>query len=125
MSGKKSFKGTNPALSYIGSAPKSPDVHTDVDMHTYTHTHDAPSPSVSEPAARLLPKHDHTNTDTAAYTHTYTPSHSRRENKSRRLQLLIKPSIHAGVSELAAQQDTSINDMINIILENHLRKGAN
>ena len=65
----------------------------------------------------------HTDTHADMYTDTYTHTQHKRENKSRRLQLLIKPSTHNAISEIAQLNDTSINDTINTILENYLRKG--
>jgi len=101
MAEKKSFKQVNPALSFIESG--SNEAHTDTHTDTYTHTD------------------QHTPVYTHAHADTYTQY--KRENKSRRLQLLIKPSTHNAISEIAQMNDTSINDTINTILENYLRKG--
>lgn len=46
-----------------------------------------------------------------------------KECKSRRLQLLIKPSIHEAIKERAAQNGTSVNDWINGALERALGTG--
>ena len=46
-----------------------------------------------------------------------------KERKSRRLQLLIKPSIHEAIKERAAQNGTSVNDWINGALERALGTG--
>lgn len=40
-----------------------------------------------------------------------------REKKSRRLNLLIKPSVYRDIAALAAAEQTSANDLINTILE--------
>ena len=39
------------------------------------------------------------------------------EIKSRRVQLLLKPSIYAAVKERAAREGVSVNEMINVMLE--------
>ena len=42
------------------------------------------------------------------------------ETKSRRLQLLIKPSIHQAIKLEADARHTSVNDLINSILQDHI-----
>lgn len=44
------------------------------------------------------------------------------EPKSRRLQLLIRPSLHEDLKNLAQQQRISLNELINIILQEAVRK---
>lgn len=44
------------------------------------------------------------------------------ENKSRRLQLLVKPSIVDKLKERAKRENTSVNDLVNILLEEALRE---
>ena len=44
------------------------------------------------------------------------------ETKSRRLQLLLTPSLYDAVKEEAAQRHTSVNELINIILKDATRK---
>ena len=39
------------------------------------------------------------------------------ETKSKRLQLLIKPSLHSELKAMAARKETSLNDLIHTILE--------
>ena len=41
----------------------------------------------------------------------------RRELKTKRVQLLLKPSVHARIKKMAAEQDLSFNDYVNRILE--------
>ena len=41
------------------------------------------------------------------------------ETKSRRLQLLIKPSLHARLRARATAQDMSLNELIHTILEQY------
>lgn len=47
---------------------------------------------------------------------------NRAESKSKRLQLLIKPSLHSLLKDKAEQEGTSVNNLINEILEKELRK---
>lgn len=44
------------------------------------------------------------------------------ETKSRRLQLLIKPSIHEAIKERATALGVSTNDLINTILQAYINK---
>lgn len=103
---KKNFKSQNPALQYINAdqqieSPKKMEITTDT--HVYTDTY----------------------TDT--YTHVYAHSDQAvllipKESKSRRLQLLIKPSTYSEIADSAKKNGVSVNDAINRILENHLKK---
>ena len=43
-----------------------------------------------------------------------------RETKTRRLQLLVKPSVYDAVSKLARRRGTSVNDLVNTALEAYL-----
>ena len=42
------------------------------------------------------------------------------ETKSKRLQLLIKPSTHEKLKSIADQKNISVNELINKILENYI-----
>lgn len=44
-----------------------------------------------------------------------------KETKSIRLQLLIKPSTKKALLELAEAQEDSLNNYINIVLEQHIK----
>ena len=44
----------------------------------------------------------------------------RPESRSRRVQLLMKPSIHAQLMERAQDCGTSLNDLINTVLEAYI-----
>lgn len=45
-----------------------------------------------------------------------------KETKSRRLQLLIRPSVYQAIKDMAEQEETSINNLINSILMDAVRK---
>ena len=40
-----------------------------------------------------------------------------RETKSKRVQLLVKPSVYQAVSDIADEEGISVNELINIVLE--------
>ena len=123
MPAKKNFKTLNPALSFINPDSDEPQAGINTDTHNYTHTRNyafAPAQSDAEPDTSF-----NSPSRQAPLEHAYTHTHSKRENKSRRLQLLIKPSIHSGISGIAHRNDTSVNDIIKTILEENLRKGDN
>ena len=44
------------------------------------------------------------------------------ETKSKRVQLLLQPSLHNKLKEISEQKETSINDLIHTILEQYTRK---
>jgi len=44
------------------------------------------------------------------------------ETKSKRIQLLIQPSLHSKLKEISKQKETSLNDLIHTILENSTKK---
>lgn len=87
--GKKVIDRSNPALSFISQASTEPEP--------------------SEPQER---KHKE------AIPEGYKLNPYLIEKKSRRLQLLIKPSLYEKVKERATEAGTSINDYINTTLEN-------
>lgn len=94
---KKSFKD-NPALRFI-SMPPEPAIQQPSPPH-------APGPSES-----MLPP--------------MKPNPLYIETKSRRLNLLVQPSLHERIKKLAARRDTSVNDIIHqILLEYADREGA-
>lgn len=133
---KKNFKAVNPALSYIETDINQLDADTHADTSThesndnYAHTHNyADVDTVVKynlPGDHVLP--DQRTEDlfvVSTSLSNYSPLKRHRESKSRRLQLLIKPSTYAGISQLADNNDTSVNDIINTILEEYLRRENN
>ena len=46
-----------------------------------------------------------------------------KENKSRRVQLLLKPSVYEAVKERARRSGTSVNDWVNGVLERAVGTG--
>lgn len=41
------------------------------------------------------------------------------ETKSKRLQLLMQPSLHAKIKKISVEKKTSVNDLIHQILDQH------
>ena len=96
MAAKKTFKNAeNPALQFIST----PDVETEEreSAHVESGTVEAPS------------------------LRGFTPKLDKPETKSRRLQLLIKPSVYGAVKQIADESGLSVNEIINQILEDATR----
>lgn len=53
------------------------------------------------------------------HTHTHNTLIPPGETKSRRFSLLLYPSLHKKLEDMAWEQKTSINDLINTILEEY------
>lgn len=58
-------------------------------------------------------------TDTDKYTHMYTDKIPTKETKSKRLNLLIYPSLHEDLERLAEMQAIKVNELINRILKEY------
>ena len=67
-------------------------------------------------------------TDIDEYVHTHVDTHTetpmrplpampRGERKTRRLNLLVRPTMYERLSAIATRMDSSVNDLINNILE--------
>lgn len=94
MAAKKTFKNAeNPALQFISA----PDVETEEREIT-----------ADESGAALSLR-------------GFTPKLDKPETKSRRLQLLIKPSVYSAVKQIADASGLSVNEIINQILEDATR----
>ena len=95
MSAKKSFKDTNPALRFI-SVPSEPDVELDA-PDALTELAPTFAPTLAELSPRLL-------ADTS-------------ETKSRRVQLLLKPSLFNRLKARADSEHISVNELVHRLLE--------
>lgn len=97
MSAKKSFKSENPAMQFIGQG-----VVEQIPR-------EKPMPGRSIPPARqqdMLPP--------------MKPNPLYIETKSRRLNLLIQPSLHDKIKEIAKGRGASVNDTIHQILQDYV-----
>jgi len=104
MAAKKSFKNENPALRFISHD---------------TATEEQRQP---EPPALLVQKEEEPLMTEAK---TSTPGVPMKRNplyietRSRRLHLLIQPSLHHRIKALASVKEKSVNDLIHAILEEY------
>ncbi len=89
----KSFKGS-PALQFISQKPDIPD---------------RPERSEERPAVPARETFEEEGAE-ARYI-------ERRELKTKRVQLLLKPSVHSRIKKLAAAGGVSFNDYVNRVLE--------
>lgn len=94
---KKSFKESNPALQFISSAA------------TALQEEPAPTPERAAPSA----------TPAARKPTPTPPKRGGAETKSKRLNLLLQPSVLDDLSKIACMQQTSVNDLINRVLREH------
>lgn len=143
---KKSFK-ENPALSFISQAlTDNTDTHTNANTSTHTHkdadvntdTHATTNTSTNLDVAEKSTADTEVKIPYIEGKEKYKPSAaqeidtppaqmhifigSAKESKSKRLQLLLRPSTHNGILQLAKRYQTSVNDIINQILEDCLKK---
>ena len=88
-------KAANPTLQFI-----TPPEEEKPRRETRAKKEEKPAPL---PAQRALPQYG-------------------EETKSRRLQLLLTPSLYDGIKEEAQQRHTSVNELINTILKDAIRK---
>lgn len=73
--------------------------HTDADTHTHTHTH----------------------TDAHAHTHVYPDI---KENKTKRLHLLTKPSVHGKLEAYAKANGDTLNNLVNRLMEEFIEENG-
>ena len=96
---KKSFKDSNPALQFISTAA-APEEETQAHDTQYEHTaHDKPKPTGPRPKGK-------------------------EETKSKRLNLLLQPSVVVDMGKIAAMKRSSVNDLINAILKDFITQEA-
>jgi hypothetical protein len=136
MANKKTFKADiNPAMQFI-SAP-SEETRQETTQHETANTNKPqkrspplpPFPTPTAPISGGFPSTSLTKQeDTTAPTQTGKPPVGYRmnplyiETKSRRLQLLVQPSLHAKLKARAETESKSINDLVHSILEDALKE---
>ena len=82
---------------------------------------------------------DSTYASTDEYAHTYNdvytdahvnilarplPARPKGERKTRRLNLLVRPSMYNSLSAIASQSESSVNDLINNVLEDFVTRSV-
>lgn len=72
----------------------------------------------SEPAAKASEGKKRATVKTATTAKTFEPT--KKENKSKKLLLLLKPTLHERLKTKAASFDMSINELVNQILEQNV-----
>lgn len=87
--------------------------HTDMMEHMYTPKH-------TDTPVHTVPLSSPECTDTLSYT--YTPDIQHREIKSKRLTLLLKPSLFENMSKIATIKRTSVNEAINKAVEEYIQR---
>jgi hypothetical protein len=105
MAAKKTFKNENPAMRFISASEKRNEEETSV------------SP--------LLPKKEPENTPPFAPQGIPQAVPMKKnplyiETKSRRLNLLMQPSLHDKIKNLAQERAVSVNDAIHTILQDYI-----
>lgn len=99
---KKSFKDNNPAYQFL-SNPKPPE-EREAAAAPADARNDEAMPITAGEAPLELPPH--------------VPSFG-AERKSKRLNLLIQPSVAADLAKIAHMQKTSVNDLINRVMKEY------
>lgn len=102
---KKSFKADNPALQFITG------------------------PAVSEPAPKPKRKAQEMKPAQGArpvkVKRAPAPQANTEERKTKRLNLLLQPSIMDDLKKIAAMKQTSVNDLINTVLKDYNASQSN
>lgn len=70
----------------------------------------------------LVENNTHTQEYTATHTHTHTPKI--KEKRNARFQLLMKPSVKQALTDYSKLHDTSMNDIINGLVEDFLKENS-
>ena len=97
MSAKKSFKSENPAMQFIGQQGVVEPIPT------------------AKPDGRSIPPMRQQDTPPPM-----KPNPLYIETKSRRLNLLIQPSLHDRIKDIAKGRGASVNDTIHQILQDYV-----
>jgi len=111
---RKNFKANNPAMQFISNPAESDAVQLEtatLNDETGGVNHDA---SIAE---ATIPIHQSGSQQSMS---PFDGLPVLQETKSRRLQLLLKPSTYGGLEQLAKSHSTSVNNVINLILEKYL-----
>jgi len=131
---KKTFKGANPALQFI-TQEEGKDEQTGIN----------PASDVKKPNDKPTDNAGNTdithNTDNTNMTHNAQEADNTRtarrkartgdgekprtdETKSKRINLLIQPSVIEDMGKIAHMKQTSVNDLINTVLKNYVKREA-
>lgn len=105
MSTKKSFSHANPAMSFI----TSPIVDSEQEV-------EAQDSSASDEKLAVILQ------EKATFDVPMKRNPEFIEVKSKRMQLLMQPSLHSAIKKLADSEDISVNEKIHSILKDYVEK---
>ena len=103
---KKSFTDANPAMAFISTA------HEDAEDFALT------QPTKEELEAKLSP--EPLNKVSKGVPMKKNPEYV--ETKSKRVQMLMQPSLYNSIKEEAEKEGISVNEMMHTILKNHVEQ---
>lgn len=117
MAGKKSFAGQqNPALAFISAQEDAPD-----QVEGQTIPAAKPAGKASKEPERASTRKGGIKTTDAPKGYKANPLYV--ETKSRRMQLLVQPSLHEALKARAAAEGCSVNELVHTLLEEALKEG--
>lgn len=99
---KKSFKGENPALRYISVQDTDNTQHEQDAQYT----------------------HKTQNTDQTEIVQDTQNTQNAKETKSKRLNVLIRPSLFESASKVAHMQRISVNELIHLAVEKYVEESG-
>lgn len=117
MANKKSFAEDNPAYDFLLSHDKpEQEQKNKPKQHDQVAEPIEPTPAKAEEQAPVLePLKAETTKKTVDYIET-------REPKSKRLQLLIRPTTLAKIKKQAKRERKSVNELVNELMEDYLER---
>lgn len=104
MSSKKSFSHANPAMSFIST----PTVENE--------TQEKPAQNIKAAVRQVK--------ESAVLDVPMKRNPEFVEVKSKRMQLLMQPSLHQAIKQLADSEDISVNDKIHRILKDYIEQNS-
>jgi len=123
---KKNFKDINPATAFISSAQPEPDTsYTQEAQNTREtqQTEDTTNTLYTEDAQNTPQTTDTGNTDDTEYTQGIKKPNA-PEQKTKRVNLLIKPSVFEDFKKVAHMKRRSFNDLYNMVIAEYIEREA-
>lgn len=117
---KKSFK-ENPALQFISHATRAQDSATDALVSHDDARQTGAVPDTNQPDHAAYTDNTHPTQDTHDTDHTDSLP---PERKTKRANLLMRPSLWADLQKIAYMQHGSVNDMIHTVLCDYAKDHA-
>ncbi len=110
MSAKKSFRNS-PAMQFLSVS----------DNEDTTQNTAEPTPAPAEISKTPTPAEEPTPVYTPQSTVPMKRNPEYIETRSKRVQLLMQPSLHDGLRKLAQQKDMSLNDLVHHVMQEYLK----